>query len=81
MIPILGNIQGVPKKIRISGKEAVEGLRSGLETKVGSVLKNSGFFLSNEYKNSSLLSKNSCKNQGQTCLPPSKKWHYLKSHC
>ena len=74
-------IQGVPKKIRISVSQAVEGLESGLEIKVGSVLENSGFFLSNEYKNFSLLSKNSWENQGQTCLPPSKKWHYLKSHC
>ena len=50
-------VQGVPKKIRISVYEAGEGLRRGPGTKVGLVLQNSGFFLSNEYKNSSLLSK------------------------
>ena len=52
-------VQGVPKKIRISVSQAVEGLESGLEIKVGSVLKNSGFFLSNEHKNFTILSKNS----------------------
>ena len=57
--PYKKKVQGVPKKIRISVSKAVEGLESGLEIKVGSVLENSGFFLSNKYKNFSILRKNS----------------------
>ena len=53
------DIQGVPKKIRISVSQAVVGLESGLEIEVGSVLKNSAFFLSDEHKNFPILSKNS----------------------
>ena len=48
-------LQGVPKKKWISVQQPVEGVRSDLRIKVGGVLKNSGYFLSNEYKNSPLL--------------------------
>ena len=49
------DVQGVPKKRWISVQQAVEGIRSDLRIKVGGVLENSGYFLSNEYKNSPLL--------------------------
>ena len=49
------HIQGVPKKRWISVQQAVEDIRSDLRIKVGCVLENSGYFLSNEYKNSPLL--------------------------
>ena len=68
---------GCPKKRGISVWQAVEGIRSGLNTKVGWVLKNSGNFLSNEHKNSPLLWKNRWEKWGQICLPPLKKWHYM----
>ena len=48
-------LQGVPKKRWISVQTAVEGIRSDLWIKVGGVLENSGYFLSNEYKNSTIL--------------------------
>ena len=64
------NIQGVPKKTLFYVSQAIEGTRSGLETKVGWVLKNSGNFLSDEHKNSSFLSKNDWEKWGQRCLPP-----------
>ena len=53
--PLLSKLQGVPKKRWIGVQQAVEGIRSDLRIKVGGVLENSGYFLSNEYKNSSLL--------------------------
>ena len=49
------SVQGVPKKRLISVPQAVEGIRSDLWIKVGGVLENSGYFLSNQYKNSQFL--------------------------
>ena len=52
--------------------------RTGLETKVGWVLQNSGNFLSDEHKNSSFLSKNDWEKWGQRCLPPGKRtWLWI----
>ena len=48
-------LQGVPKKRLISVYQAVEGIKSDPRIKVGGVLENSGYFLSNEYKNSPIL--------------------------
>ena len=64
------NIQGVSKKTHLCVWQAIEGTRSGLQTKVGWVLKNSGNFLSNEHKNSSFLSENDWEKWAQRCLPP-----------
>ena len=66
-------IQGVPKKTLDSVWWAIEGTRSGLETKVGWVLKNSGNFLSDEHKNSSFLSENVWEKWGQRRQPPLRK--------
>ena len=63
-------IQGVLKKTPLCVWQAIEGTRSGLQTKVGWVLKNSGNFLSDEHKNSSFLSENDWVKWGQRCLPP-----------
>ena len=48
-------LQGVPKKTVISVQTVIEGIRNELGIKVGGVSENSGYFLSNEYKNSKLL--------------------------
>ena len=48
-------ILGVPKIMRISDKQAVDGIRSEINIKVGSVLRIFRFFLSNEQKNSAFL--------------------------
>ena len=69
------NIQGVPKKTQFCVWWAIEGIRSGLETKVGWVLKTSGNFLSDEHKNFPFLTKNDWEKWGQRCLPPLEKWH------
>ena len=66
-------IQGVPKKTLFYVWQAIEGTRSGLETKVGWVLQNSGNFLSDEHKNSSFLSENDWEKWVQRCLPPLRK--------
>ena len=44
-------VQGVPKKTVFSVQQAVGGIRSEVKSKVGCVLENSGYFLSDEYKN------------------------------
>ena len=66
---------GCPKKSVISVWQVIEGIRSRLQTKVGWVLKNSGNFLSDEHKNEGR------EKQGQTWLPPPKKWDHLGSPC
>ena len=48
--------------------------KSGLQTKVGWVLENSGNFQSNEHKNIPILGKNGWENGGQSCLPPSENY-------
>ena len=63
-------IQGVSKKTPLCVWQAIEGTRSGLQTKVGWVLKSSGNFLSDEHKNSSFLSENDWEKWVQRCLPP-----------
>ena len=55
----LPNIQGVPKKTVISVQTVIEGIRNELGIKVGGVSENSGYFLSNEYKNSTISRKKS----------------------
>ena len=60
---------GCPKKRGISVWQAVEGIRSGLKTTLGWVLKNSGNFLSNEHKNSPFLCKTAKKNEVKHAYP------------
>ena len=67
------HLQGVPKKTLDSVWWAIEGTRSGLETKVEWVLKNSGNILSDEHKNSSFLSENIWEKLGQRRQPPLRK--------
>ena len=57
----------------ISVQTVIEGIRNELGIKVGGVSENSGYFLSNEYKNSTISRKKSWEKRGQTWLPPSKK--------
>ena len=66
-------IQGVPKKTHFCVWQAIKGTRSGLETKVGWVLQNSGNFLSDEHKKSSFLSENDWEKWVQRFLPPLRK--------
>ena len=58
LAPSLCSRQGCPKKKGDPCLRAIEGTRSGLKTKVGWVLENSGNFLSNEHKNTPFLWKN-----------------------
>ena len=53
-------------------------LAKGLKTKV---LENSGNFLSNEHKNIYFLGKMAEKIKVKVAYPPSKKLHFLASHC
>ena len=55
----LANVQGVPKKTVIGVQTVIEGIRNELGVKVGGVSENSGYFLSNEYKNSTISRKKS----------------------
>ena len=52
-------VQGVPKKTVISVQTVIEGIRNELGIKVGGVSENSGYFLSNEYKKSTISRKKS----------------------
>ena len=52
-------VQGVPKKTVFSVQTVIEGIRNELGIKVGGVSENSGYFLSNEYKNSTISRKKS----------------------
>ena len=52
-------LQGVPKKTVFSVQTVIEGIRNELGIKVGGVSENSGYFLSNEYKNSTISRKKS----------------------
>ena len=62
------NIQGVPKENPFI--VLVAGTRSELWMKVGSVLENSGYFLSNEYKNFTIPRKKAEKNEVKHGSPP-----------
>ena len=68
--PLIQNLQGVPKQSVISIWQAIEGIRSGLQKKVGRVLENSGNFLSDEHKTPHFCEKKGREKQGQTWLSP-----------
>ena len=63
--PLIQNLQGVPKQSVISIWQAIEGIRSGLQKKVGRVLENSGNFLSDEHKTPHFCEKKGWEKQGQ----------------
>ena len=71
------NIQGVPKKTVISVQTVIEGIRNELGIKVGGVSENSGYFLSNEYKNSTISRKKGEKNEVKHGYPPRKNLNFL----
>ena len=75
------DVHGVPKKTVISVQTVIEGIRNELGIKVGGVSENSGYFLSNEYKNSTISRKKSWEKRGQTWLPPLEKISIFRAPC
>ena len=79
--PLIQNLQGVPKQSVISIWQAIEGIRSGLQKKVGRVLENSGNFLSDEHKTPHFCEKKGPRKTRSNMAIPPKKWDHLGSPC